>query len=164
MDKQGQRREYSSAYLRRTYRDGKRSATRRWPTCRSCPPRRSTAVEATLKGQTLVPAGSEFTHRPVAAARACGRGRGDGAQAGPARAAGPGVPARDIVLALIVSRVVRPDSKLSTLAWWQDTTLGVDLGVADACTDEIYAAMDWLAGRQDAIEKQARGHNIWPGR
>ena len=44
--------------------------------------------------------------------------------------------------------------KLSTLAWWPDTTR-IDLGVADACTDEIfYAAMDWLAGRQEAIEKK----------
>ena len=55
-------------------------------------------------------------------------------------------------MALIISRVVRPASKLSTAAWWADTTLGVDLDVAGASTDEVYAAMDWLAGRQDAIE------------
>jgi hypothetical protein len=48
--------------------------------------------------------------------------------------------------------VVRPGSKLATLAWWPDVTLGGDLGVTGASTDEIYAAMDWLAGRQDAIE------------
>jgi hypothetical protein len=62
-------------------------------------------------------------------------------------------------LALIVSRVVRPGTKLSTLSWWADTTLGVDLGVADATTDEVYAAMDWLRSRQDAIEaKLAHRH------
>jgi 3-deoxy-D-manno-octulosonic acid kinase len=33
--------------------------------------------------------------------------------------------------------------------WWADTTLGVDLGVADASTDEVYAAMDLLLARQD---------------
>src|SRR5207253_5813692 len=33
-----------------------------------------------------------------------------------------------------------------------DVTLGGDLGVTGASTDETYAAMDWLAGRQDAIE------------
>ena len=59
---------------------------------------------------------------------------------------------RDLALALIISRVVAPASKLSTLTWWADTTLGADLGVADASTDDIYAAMDWLAGQQDAIE------------
>jgi hypothetical protein len=41
--------------------------------------------------------------------------------------------------------MVRPGTKLSTLSCWSDTTLGVDLGVAYASTDEVYAAMDWLA-------------------
>jgi hypothetical protein len=27
-----------------------------------------------------------------------------------------------------------------------------DLGISDATTDEVYAAMDWLLSRQDAIE------------
>ena len=57
-----------------------------------------------------------------------------------------------LAMALIVSRVVAPAPKLSTLSWWADTTLGVDLGVADAGTDELYAAMDWLVSRQDAVE------------
>jgi hypothetical protein len=40
-----------------------------------------------------------------------------------------------------------------------DTTLGGDLGVSDASTDEVYAAMDWLLSRQDAIEaKLAASH------
>src|SRR5262249_42083113 len=57
----------------------------------------------------------------------------------------------DLALALVISRVVAPGSKLSALAWWDDTTLGPDLGVAQVSDDEVYAAMDWLAGRQDAI-------------
>jgi hypothetical protein len=62
-------------------------------------------------------------------------------------------------LALIVSRVIRPKPKLATLAWWGDITLGADLGVAGASTDEVYAAMDWLLGNQDSIEaKLARRH------
>jgi hypothetical protein len=60
---------------------------------------------------------------------------------------------------LVVSRVLRPTSKLSTLSWWSDVTLGPDLGVAGASTDGIYAAMDWLHDRQDGIERQlARRH------
>src|SRR5665647_2983809 len=36
---------------------------------------------------------------------------------------------------------------------------GGGLGVADATTDEVYAAMDWLAARQEAIEaKLVRTH------
>jgi hypothetical protein len=38
-------------------------------------------------------------------------------------------------------------------------TLGAGLGVTDAGTDDIYAAMDWLADQQDDIEaKLARRH------
>lgn len=72
---------------------------------------------------------------------------------------GPAGRDRDIALALAIARVCRPGSKLVTTRWWADTTLAADLGVADASTDEVYAAMDWLAGRQDAIEKAlARRH------
>ena len=72
---------------------------------------------------------------------------------------GPAGRDRDLAMALIVSRVVRPASKLATATWWADTTLGVDLDVAGATTDEVYAAMDALLGRQDGIEAAlARRH------
>ena len=57
---------------------------------------------------------------------------------------------------------MRPGSKLSTLTWWNDTTLGADLGVADASTDDIYAAMDWLEHRQDAIEAGLARRHLAP--
>src|SRR5271170_2135474 len=69
---------------------------------------------------------------------------------------------RDLALALIISRVARPGSKLSTLTWWADTTLGADLGVADASTDDIYAAMDWLEDRQDGIEAGLARRHLAP--
>jgi hypothetical protein len=58
--------------------------------------------------------------------------------------------------------VVKPGSKLSTLTWWGDVTLGADLGVADASTDDIYAAMDWLVSRQDSIEAGLARHHLAP--
>jgi len=58
--------------------------------------------------------------------------------------------------------VARPASKLSTLAWWDDTTLGADLSVAGAGTDDIYAAMDWLASRQDDIEAALARRRLAP--
>jgi hypothetical protein len=58
--------------------------------------------------------------------------------------------------------VAQPGSKLSTLTWWADTTLGADLGVAGASTDDIYAAMDWLGGRQDAIEAELARRHLGP--
>ena len=74
---------------------------------------------------------------------------------------GPACRARDLVLALIVSRVVRPASKLATLAWWADVTLGVDLDVAGAATDEIYAAMDWLLGPPRRHRNASSPPNTW---
>src|SRR5450759_4193170 len=57
----------------------------------------------------------------------------------------------------------RPAWCRPTTGWWANTTLAADLGVADASTDEVYAAMDWLAGRQDAIEsKLVRTHLAGP--
>ena len=75
---------------------------------------------------------------------------------------GPAGRSRDLILALIISRVIQPGSKLSTLTWWDDTTLGADLGVADASTDDIYAAMDWLEHRQDAIEAKLAARHLAP--
>ena len=122
-------------------------------------PQTLAAVEAALKGAPLVPAGQAVTitrslpHGHVAAVYAMAVKLGLPALLGPA------CPQRDLALALIISRVAAPASKLSTLTWWADTTLGADLGVAKASTDHIYAAMDWLQDRQDAIEaKLARRH------
>ncbi len=73
---------------------------------------------------------------------------------------GPACPDRDLALALIISRVVAPASKLAALTWWADTTLGADLGAAEVSTGHIYAAMDWLEDRQDAIEARLAAQHL----
>ena len=119
-------------------------------------------IDAGLKGQQLVPASDAVTitrslpHGHVAAVHAMARELGLPALLGPA-----GLP-RDLALALIISRVAAPASKLSTRTWWDNTTLGADLGVADASTDDIYAAMDWLEHRQDAIEAGLARRHLAP--
>ena len=160
--KSGEERVYESVLLRRTYREGGKVKHETLANLSRLPAEAVTALEATLKGQTLVAAGSEFSivrslpHGHVAAVAAMAP------QLGLPTLLGPRCRARDIVVALIVSRVIRPGSKLSTLAWWPDTTLGVDLGVAGASTDEVYAAMDWLAERQDTIEKKLTAKHLAP--
>jgi hypothetical protein len=162
VDKAGTVHRYESVLVRRSYRDGNRVRHETLANLSKLPAEVITAIEATLKGQTLVPAGGEFTitrslpHGHVAAVAAMARKLGFPALLGPP------CRARDLAFALIISRVLRPASKLSTLAWWPDTTLGVDLDVANASTDEIYAAMDWLAGRQDGIEKQLAARHLDP--
>jgi hypothetical protein len=157
--KSGERRVYESVLVRRTYRDGGKVRHETLANLSALPAEAAVAVEATLKGQRLVPAGQAFTitrsmpHGHVAAVHAMA------VKLGLPGLLGPAGPARDLALALIISRVVSPASKLSTLTWWADVTLGADLGVASASTDDIYAAMDWLAGQQDGIEaKLARRH------
>jgi Transposase DDE domain len=163
VDKQGQRRDYESRYLRRTYRDGAKVKHETLANLSGLPDEVVAAIEAALKGIPLVAAGEAFTitrsrpHGHVAAVWAQAKALGLPALLGPA------CRERDLALALVLSRVVRPASKLATLAWWDDTTLGGDLGVAGASTGEIYAAMDWLAGRQDAIEAGLARRHLAPG-
>src|SRR5580700_4704927 len=163
MDKQGRRRDYSSAYLRRTYRDGGTVKNETVANISALPDHVIDLIDAGLKGQHMVPAGEAVTitrsvpHGHVAAVHALAR------ELGLAALLGPACPQRDLALALIISRVVKPGSKLSTLTWWADTTLGADLGVAEASTDDIYAAMDWLTGRQDAIEAGLARRHLDPG-
>ena len=162
MDKQGNPREYFSAYLRRTYREGKRVRNETVANLSALPGHIVDWIDAGLKGTQLVAAGSEFTitrslpHGHVAAVTAMARKLAMPALLGPA------CRQRDLAVALIVSRVLRPGSKLSTLTWWPETTLGVDLDVAGASTDEVYAAMDWLVDRQDGIEKQLAARHLAP--
>jgi hypothetical protein len=162
VDKQGRRKDYSSAYLRRTYRDGGKVKNETVANLSALPDHVIDLIDAGLKGQQLVPAAAAVTitrslpHGHVAAVHAMARELGLPSLLGPAGRA------RDLALALIISRVVQPGSKLSTLTWWADTTLGADLGVADASTDDIYAAMDWLGGRQDTIEDALARRHLAP--
>ena len=61
---------------------------------------------------------------------------------------------RDLVLAMIVERLIHPRSKLASARHWNDTTLADALSVGGADVDELYAALDWLRGRQERIEKK----------
>ena len=162
VDRQGRRRDYESRYLRRTYRDGGKVRHETLANLSGLPEQTVDAIEAALKGTPLVPAGQavritvSLPHGHVAAVHAMAVRLGLPALLGPA-----GRP-RDLALALIVSRVVAPASKLSTASWWADTTLGTDLGIAAASTDDVYAAMDWLAARQDAIEARLAARHLGP--
>ena len=163
VDKAGNVHRYESVLVRRTYRDGAKVRHETLANLSKLPAEVIAAVEAGLKGQALVPAetvctvGRSLPHGHVAAVAAMAR------SLGLPRLLGPACRSREVALALIISRVIRPKSKLSTLGWWPDCTLGADLAVAGASTpDEIYTAMDWLAGRQDAIETKLAAKHLGP--
>src|SRR4051794_32051333 len=106
--KSGEEKTYESVLLRRTYREGGKVKHETLANLKALPAGAVDAVEATLKGQRLVPAGSEFTiarslpHGHVAAVAAMAH------QLGFPALLGPSCRARNLALALIISRVVRP--------------------------------------------------------
>ena len=162
--KSGETREYESRLLRRSFRkpDG-RVGKETLANLSALPAAAVDAVEAVLKGATLVDAGAALSitrsraHGHVALVHAAAQ------QLGLPALLGPACRERDLAYALIVSRVVAPRPKLATLAWWDDVTLGPDLGIADAPRDDVYQAMDWLLGRQDPIEAALAGRHLREG-
>jgi hypothetical protein len=159
--KSGERRVYESVLVRRTYREAGKVKHETLANLSALPGQAVDAIEAALKGTPLVPAGQSvritgsLPHGHVAAVAAMAGKLGLPALLGPA------CRERDLAVALIVSRVVAPASKLATLTWWADTTLGADLGAAS--TDDLYAAMDWLERRQDQIEQRLAARHLGPG-
>jgi hypothetical protein len=157
--KDGVERDYETHLLRRSYREDGKVKNETVANLSHLPADLIEMIRGSLAGEAFVPAAAVATvartrpHGHVAAVHSQAKALGLPALLGPAGRE------RDIALALIIARVCRPGSKLATTRWWTDTTLADDLGVADASTDEVYAAMDWLVGRQEAIEtKLVRTH------
>lgn len=63
---------------------------------------------------------------------------------------------RDLCVAMIVSRLLCPTSKLALVrslgAQTASSSLAEVLGISDADEDELYEAMDWLLVRQERVE------------
>lgn len=157
-------REYRQALLRRSYRNTEgKPAKETLANLSMLPVETVEVLRKSLAGKTLVEADEAFTidhvlaHGHVAAVHAMA------AQLKFDELLGPRCRERDLAYALIVSRIVAPQSKLSTIRWWTDTSLGTDLAITDARTDEVYAAMDWLLAQQDRIEKKLAARHLTPG-
>jgi hypothetical protein len=162
----GERRTSRCYLLRRSYRDEQgRPRNETLANLSALPDHVIEALAKLLAGAVLVNPDDAFEvkrsvpHGDVAAAHVMA------SRLGLAGLLGPACRERDIAYGLVVSRAVRPAPKLATARWWAggDTTLGADLGVADASTDEIYAAMDWLTSRQRGIEKKLAARHLAEG-
>jgi hypothetical protein len=160
----GSVRQYRQALLRRSYRDAEgKPAKQTLANLSALPDEAIEALRKVLAEKILVDAEEAFSIE-----RAVGHGHvaAVGLMATRLRFAellGPRCRERDLAYALILSRVVAPASKLSTIRWWNDTSLGVDFGITDVHTDEVYAAMDWLLARQDTIERTLARRHLAPG-
>lgn len=149
---------YESFLLRRSYREDGKVKNQTLANLSHLPADAIDVIRRVLAGEAMVGAGDTFEisrsrpHGAAAAVSVAAR------QLGIPKLLGPPGSQRDIALALIIARVLRPGSKLATTRWWADTTLA-DFGIGDATTDDVYRAMDWLADRQGQIEtKLAKKH------
>src|SRR5512142_1005813 len=161
--KDGSTRTHRTHLLRRSFREGGKVRKETLANLSALPDTAIAALKASLSGSVLVDAGDMFEierslpHGHVAAADVMA------SRLGLKKLLGPDCEQRDLAYGLIIARAVAPASKLATTRWWADTTLGADLGIANASTDEVYAAMDWLLARQDAIEKKLAARHLARG-
>ena len=151
--------------LRESYRDGAKIKKRTIANLSDWPSELVEGLRTLLKGGTAAPADQQsiivrrtLPHGHVAAVLGTLRHIGLDRVLGPA-----GNRPRDLVVAMIVARLIAPASKLATARMLDPATaassLGDILGLGAVDEDELYAAIDWLGERQQAIEKAlARKH------
>jgi hypothetical protein len=74
---------------------------------------------------------------------------------------------RDLVVAMAVAQVIAPDSKLAIARGLREetaaTSLGEVLGLGSCDEDDLYAAMDYLGARQDAIQDALAARHLAGG-
>ena len=74
---------------------------------------------------------------------------------------------RDLVTAMAVAQVIAPDSKLAIARGLREQTaassLGEVLALGSCDEDDLYAAMDYLHGRQDAIQDALAARHLAGG-
>lgn len=74
---------------------------------------------------------------------------------------------RDLATAMIVARVIEPQSKLATARGFGQETASMSLGemlnIESADEDDLYEAMDWVLSRQARIEKSLATKHLHNG-
>ena len=155
--------------LRESYREAGKVRKRTLCNLSDWPAATIEGLRGVLKGGTVISAERDaFTitrslpHGHVAAALGTTR------RIGLDRSLGPdGNRCRDLVLAMIVSRILDPTSKLAAARALSPETaassLGEVLGLGGVDEDELYTALDWLLARQPAIETALAKRHISNG-
>jgi len=157
-------REYHSTLIRSSYREGGKVKKRTLANLSHLPPATIEVVRRSLAGETLTGSAEQLVverswpHGHVAAALGTARQLGLEAVLDPTPSR-----QRQLVLAMVVARVLEPASKLATSQLWDTTSLGRTLGVSEATEDDLYAALDWLVERQEAIEQRLAQRHLEPG-
>jgi hypothetical protein len=151
--------EYTATLLRRSYREGGKVKKQTLANLSHLPDGLVELIRRYLRGERFVASGELCIERSLPAGHVCAvlamarrLELGRLLDRSPSRE-------RDVALALICQRVLEPGSKLATARLLGQSTLAGDLGVEGADEDDLYAALDWLAERQERIERRlARRH------
>jgi len=154
--------------LREAYREGKKVRKRTLANLSHLPEAKIEGLRRVLRGETAGGDAEAFEirrsrpHGHVAAVLGTLRKLGLERRLATRRS-----PERDRAVALIVSRVLAPDSKLATArqldAASATSTLGEALGLEHVEADELYAALDWLGARQAKVERALAGQHLHGG-
>ena len=156
--------------LRESYREAGKVKNRTLANLSAWPEAKVEALARVLKGQPPPAAGLDgafeitrsLPHGHVAAVLGTAR------QLGLEELTGP-VPSRhrDLVTAMAVAQVIAPDSKLAIARGLRQetaaTSLGEVLALGSCDEDDLYAAMDYLHGRQDAIQDALAARHLAGG-
>ena len=157
-------REYTATLLRRSYREDGKVKKETLANLSHLPPAAVDAIRRVLAGETLVSAEDAFEikrslpagHVNAALAMARRLELAKLLDRSPSRQ-------RDLCLAMILSRVIAPGSKLGTVRTLGQSTLAGELGVEGVDEDDLYAAMDWLLERQSKIEDRLAARHLRDG-
>ncbi len=147
--------------LRESYREGARVHKRTLANLSSLADEQILAIRAVLRGETWQPVAQSFE---ITASRA--HGHVQAVQLAMQRLglasllASKPCPERDLVQAMVASRILCPATKLATTRLWHTSTLAQECGVRDATEDDLYAAMDWLLAGQDRIQKKLAARHL----
>jgi Transposase DDE domain len=155
--------------LRESYREAGKVKNRTLANLSSWPEAKVNALARVLKGQPPAAAvegafeiARSLPHGHVAAVLGTARALGLEELLDP-------VPSRqrDLVTAMVVAQVIAPDSKLAIARGLREETaassLGEVLGAGSCDEDDLYAAMDWLAARQDRIQGALAARHLASG-
>ena len=155
---------YRTHLLRRSYREGGTVKNETLGNLSHLPDELIEVIRRSLQGETFVPLAQAFEitrsrpHGHVQALALAMQRLGFASLI-----AAKSSRQRDLVLAMVASRIIEPHTKLATTRWWHTTTLAEDFGVADASEDDLYATMDWLLAHQDAIQKKLAARHLSEG-
>ncbi len=155
---------YESQLVRRSVREGERVRKETVANISGLPPEAIEAVRRVLKGEALLTAAEAFRierslpHGHVAAVLGTLRKLGLERLLGRERSR-----ERDLVVALVCQRLLRPGSKRSATRQFSLTTLGEELAVEEVGEAELLAGMDWLLARQGRIEAALARGELKPG-